>query len=145
MVDFKDCIKPIDYIIDKKINPYLGEAIIDIVTFQGIIEQENYHRSQLKLLEFAIANINHFIDEYDDSEKENEFTKTSNEDVVNHPNHYTDGKYEVIDFIEQNGLGFHLGNAIKYLSRAGKKNPAKTIEDCKKAIWYIERHYDQFI
>lgn len=58
---------------------------------------------------------------------------------VNHPAHYTDGKIEVIDFIEDKNLGFHLGNAVKYISRAGKKDPAKTIEDLKKAIWYIER------
>ena len=50
-------------------------------------------------------------------------------DVVNHPAHYTDGKIEVIDFIEDKGLNFHRGNAVKYISRAGKKDPAKEIED----------------
>lgn len=63
-------------------------------------------------------------------------------DPVNHPSHYTDGKIEVIDFIEDKKLGFHLGNAVKYISRAGKKDPAKTIEDLKKAIWYIQRQID---
>ncbi len=60
-------------------------------------------------------------------------------DPINHPSHYTDGKIEVIDFIEDKGLDFHLGNAIKYISRAGKKDPSRTIEDLKKAIWYINR------
>lgn len=60
-------------------------------------------------------------------------------DPVNHPSHYTDGKIEVIDFIEDKKLDFHLGNAVKYISRAGKKNPEKTIEDLQKAIWYINR------
>ena len=60
-------------------------------------------------------------------------------DPVNHPSHYTDGKYEVIDFIESHGLGFHLGNAVKYISRAGKKNKDKEIEDLNKAIWYLKR------
>lgn len=60
-------------------------------------------------------------------------------DVVNHPSHYTDGKIEVIDYIEDKGLGFCLGNAIKYISRAGKKHKDKEVEDLKKAIWYIER------
>lgn len=60
-------------------------------------------------------------------------------DAVNHPAHYTDGKYEVIEFIENWGLGFHLGNAVKYISRAGKKEPDKTIQDLEKAIWYINR------
>ena len=60
-------------------------------------------------------------------------------DNVNHPNHYTFGKIEVIDFIEDQHLGFHLGNAVKYISRAGRKNPDKTIEDLRKAVWYINR------
>lgn len=60
-------------------------------------------------------------------------------DNVNHPSHYTFGKIEVIDFIEDKKLGFHLGNAVKYISRAGRKNPDKTVEDLRKAVWYINR------
>lgn len=60
-------------------------------------------------------------------------------DNVNHPSHYTSGQIEVIDFIEDKQLGFHLGNAIKYISRAGRKNPDKTVEDLRKAVWYINR------
>lgn len=60
-------------------------------------------------------------------------------DIVNHPAHYTDGKIEVIEFIEDKGLNFHRGNAVKYISRAGKKDPAKEIEDLKKAVWYLNR------
>lgn len=60
-------------------------------------------------------------------------------DVVNRPAHYTDGKIEVIDFIEDKGLNFHRGNAVKYIARAGKKDPAKEVEDLKKARWYIDR------
>lgn len=60
-------------------------------------------------------------------------------DAINHPSHYTDGKIEVIDYIEDKQLGYHLGNAIKYISRAGKKDPSKTVEDLKKAVWYINR------
>ena len=61
-------------------------------------------------------------------------------DVVNHPSHYTDGGIETIDFIEAKKLPYHLGNAIKYISRAGKKDQNKTIEDLQKAVWYIERY-----
>lgn len=61
-------------------------------------------------------------------------------DSVNSPSHYTDGKIEVIDYIEDKKLGFCLGNAIKYISRAGKKDKDKEAEDCKKAIWYLKRH-----
>ena len=60
-------------------------------------------------------------------------------DNVNHPSHYTSGKIEVIDFIEDKKLGFHLGNAVKYISRAGRKNPDKIVEDLQKAVWYINR------
>ena len=60
-------------------------------------------------------------------------------DPVNHPSHYTDG-IETIDYIESKHFPYHLGNAVKYLSRAGKKNPAETITDLKKAVWYINRY-----
>jgi hypothetical protein len=63
-------------------------------------------------------------------------------DNVNHPSHYTDGKIEVIDYIEDKKLGYHLGNACKYISRAGKKDAAKRIEDLQKAIWYISRQIE---
>ena len=68
-------------------------------------------------------------------ETNQEVTKSN----VNHPSHYTDGKIEVIDFIEDKRLNFHRGNAIKYIARAGKKNPDKEIEDLEKAAWYINR------
>ena len=61
------------------------------------------------------------------------------DDPVNRPSHYTDGKIEVIDFIEDKGLNFHRGNAVKYIARAGKKDKNKEIEDLKKAVWYINR------
>ena len=60
-------------------------------------------------------------------------------DNVNHPSHYTDGSIEVIDYIEDKKLGYHLGNAVKYISRAGKKDPEKYVEDLQKADWYIQR------
>jgi len=58
-------------------------------------------------------------------------------DNVTNPAHYTDGGIETIDFIEAKKLNYHLGNAVKYISRAGKKS--NKVEDLKKAIWYIER------
>ena len=64
-------------------------------------------------------------------------------DPVNHPAHYTSGRIEVIDIIEDQKLGYHLGNALKYICRAGKKDPAKTAEDLRKAIWYVERYISQ--
>ena len=58
---------------------------------------------------------------------------------INHPKHYNTGKIEVIEFIEDQNLGYHRGNAVKYICRAGRKDPAKTNEDIKKAVWYLDR------
>ena len=66
-------------------------------------------------------------------------------DLINHPQHYTLGKIEVIDFIEDKGLNFNLGNVVKYVARAGHKKSsgksmdAKALEDLKKAQWYLNR------
>lgn len=60
-------------------------------------------------------------------------------DNINHPSHYTSGKIEVIDFIEDQKLPYHLGNVVKYIARAGKKDPTKKVEDLKKAAWYLNR------
>ena len=64
-------------------------------------------------------------------------------DMVNHPPHYNAGKIEVIEFIEDQGFGegFCKGNAIKYISRAGKKGAGVNdeVNDLRKAIWYIQR------
>lgn len=61
-------------------------------------------------------------------------------DLINHPPHYTSGKIEVIDFIEDQQLGFHLGQVVKYVARAGKKGVQLTLQDLKKAQWYLNRH-----
>ena len=60
-------------------------------------------------------------------------------ETVNHPAHYggADNPYEAIKVIEAWDLGFNLGNSIKYISRAGKKDDP--IEDLKKARWYLDR------
>ena len=61
-------------------------------------------------------------------------------EMIDHPEHYMrETGFEVIDVIEAWKLDFSLGNAIKYIARAGKKDPAKRKQDLEKAIWYIER------
>jgi hypothetical protein len=64
--------------------------------------------------------------------------------MVNHPNHYggEDNTYEAIKVIEAWDLDFHLGNTVKYISRAGKKEVNKELQDLKKALWYLERKID---
>jgi hypothetical protein len=66
-------------------------------------------------------------------------------EAVDHPDHYggKDNPYEAIKVIEAWDLDFCLGNTIKYISRAGKKNPAKLLEDLEKAKWYLERRIRQ--
>lgn len=56
---------------------------------------------------------------------------------INHPAHYNAGKIEVIDAIEDWKLGFHLGNVVKYVARAAHKGA--TVEDLRKAKWYLDR------
>lgn len=60
-------------------------------------------------------------------------------DEVNHPSHYKSGTLETIEVIEAFDFGFNLGNAFKYISRAGKKDAKKHVQDLEKSIWYIKR------
>jgi hypothetical protein len=60
---------------------------------------------------------------------------------IDHPAYYggAENPYEAIKVIEAWGLGFNIGNVVKYLSRAGKKDPDKHLDDLKKARWYLDR------
>lgn len=69
--------------------------------------------------------------------KENKITVDIKSNNVNHPTHYNQGKIEVIDYIEDKGLNFNLGNTIKYISRCNHKG--NKVQDIEKAIWYLER------
>ena len=66
-----------------------------------------------------------------------------NKEMINHPAHYNKGKFEAIEVIEDWKLGFNLGNTVKYISRAGHKDKSKTVEDLKKALWYLEREINK--
>lgn len=61
--------------------------------------------------------------------------------MVKNPEHYggATNPYEAIKVIENWDLGFHLGNTVKYISRAGKKETDKELQDLKKAAWYLQR------
>ncbi|MGO2219243.1 MAG: DUF3310 domain-containing protein [Staphylococcus xylosus] len=77
----------------------------------------------------------------------NDVQQRKRNDTVNHPSHYNYGEIEVIDFIEQvtqhynANVAYHIGNAIKYLSRSPHKNGK---EDVAKAKWYIERAFENW-
>lgn len=68
----------------------------------------------------------------------------NNKEHVNHPTHYggEDNPYEAIKVIDAWGLGFSLGNTVKYISRAGKKETDKELQDLRKALWYLQHHIE---
>ena len=73
--------------------------------------------------------------------------KTLSNDVdqnVQHPIYYggADDQYEAIKVIEAWNLGFHLGNTVKYISRAGKKDGNSATQDLKKALFYLNREIE---
>ena len=62
-------------------------------------------------------------------------------DPINNPSHYAEGRqFEPIDVIEDWKLNYRMGNVLKYVSRAGRKQDA--IEDLKKAVWYLQREIE---
>lgn len=121
MIDYKKCI--VDY---KKyicaLRQCASEHDSDPI-FTGEINTTDLCRETADLLESL----------------EREYAEGMVSKSVDHPDYYSDGKIEVIDFIEDKKLDFCLGNAVKYISRAGKKDKGKEIEDLEKASWYIKR------
>ena len=74
---------------------------------------------------------------------EDAFTVTeAKNDAINSPKHYTTGKFEVIDVIEDWDLNFRLANTVKYVAR--HKHKGKPLEDLKKALWYLQREIDRY-
>jgi hypothetical protein len=125
----------------EKIQEYLTKKVKDISA--DLVEESSHYTKEEKekyrdYQEF-IEKKNKVID--DVTEK---FSKTFKsiveKDNVDHPRHYGgDTTYEVIKVLESWDLDFHLGNVVKYVARAGKKNKATELEDLKKARWYLER------
>ena len=72
---------------------------------------------------------------------EEHFPTTMQPDPVNHPWHYKVGGIETIDFIEGKNLGYNLGNAVKYISRADHKG--NRLQDLQKAQWYLNREINK--
>ena len=148
-------MKRIDYILNAKdnIQAILDETVLDCDICPGycknrkdrkdcdgdcefyykkyLNEEIEVDKSKLKLVEESI--------EAKTVERGEEVVN----DSVNHPSHYTDGKIEVMDFVEDKQLNFARGNVIKYVSRAGKKDPNKELEDLNKAMWYLKREIER--
>lgn len=68
-------------------------------------------------------------------------TPKDKNEAVDHPRHYRQGGIEAIDVIEAFNLNFRLGNVVKYILRAGRKDGR--IVDLKKAMWYLQREIDK--
>jgi len=115
------------------------------------LEEEMHQANQAKIAERKKAmleidelgqlsqeEINHRLDPYGAKKV---WKAIHDREMVNHPDHYQGNKMEVIDIIEDYELGFHLGNAIKYILRADKKGNTK--QDLQKALWYIQREIDR--
>ena len=96
----------------------------------GNIEEIFRDETELGALRKAILVARHLHEDHEEYE------------IVDHPPHYggASAKHEAISVIEEWNLGFHLGNVVKYISRAGKKPDQTTIDDLKKAKWYLERY-----
>ena len=62
-------------------------------------------------------------------------------EMIDHPSHYNQGKFEAIDVIEDWKLNFNLGNTVKYISRAGHKD--NIIQELKKSLWYLQREIER--
>lgn len=83
-------------------------------------------------------------DFFDDLPCVNYQERIAQKNKVDHPEHYggKDNPYEAIKVIEAWDLGFNLGNVVKYVSRAGKKESSKELEDLQKAKWYLDRQIE---
>ena len=123
-------------------------GVVTKVTKEGFSAQTTKHILLYALdVEFDCLDYNDFELETEEKAKKEQkpqvVSTMPKDDAVSHPSHYTDGKIEVIDFIEDKGLNFNRGNAVKYLCRAGKKDPAKEVEDLEKAMWYISHEIER--
>lgn len=77
--------------------------------------------------------------------REGKVSDKKSKELVNHPIHYggEDNIYEAIKVIDAWDLDFYLGNVLKYINRAGKKDSNKDIQDLKKALWYLNRKIEK--
>lgn len=151
-VRIKENLSECEFGYNRYMEEFAGKKATVIRTFgKGGIELDidkqvwNWSENVLELIEEE-KTVNTKIEEGNKvNESDLKDTETSKEvkddknDPVNHPSHYTDTKIEVMDYIEDKGFNFALGNAVKYISRAGKKDKNKTIQDLEKAEWYLNR------
>ena len=129
----------------------LKDAVVESITIGQTLQSIHDIPPQIKINSDKIKEVNtkETLQETLDEVKEtlqktlDKVKEPVENDNVNHPSHYTDGNIEVMDFIEDKQLNFARGNVIKYVSRAGKKDANKELEDLKKAMWYLNREIER--
>ena len=117
----------------------IGKATITIRKYESgdILPSINNVYEIAKVLGITTIDIIGDVDVYTASDVD----RSDKKEMVNHPSHYNQGKYEAIDVIEDWKLNFNLGNTVKYISRAGHKD--NIIQDLKKASWYLNREIER--
>lgn len=134
--DFKDPMQ-LDNVLHRMIPPSTkGNNIVraDLVEGKAYVSTNYYSEDITDLLKAdVVAQVQRLSD-----------SSPVEKDMVDRPDHYqgSSASMQAIDVIEEFGLNFNLGNVVKYLLRAGKKDPNKKLEDLKKAKWYLEREVD---
>ena len=126
-----------------KIPDYVCDSMSE--TLEDMIKNPDkyYEKSNQSLKRFQKLIDDSFKNKKDEVPTEQEYTKHyphshSDADVVNSPSHYQFSKYEPIKVIQAWDLSFALGNVVKYIARAGRKDSSKLIEDLEKAKRYLE-------
>ena len=117
----------------------IGKATITIRKYESgdILPSINNVYEIAKVLGITTIDIIGDVDVYTASDVD----RSDKKEMINHPSHYNQGKYEAIDVIEDWKLNFNLGNTVKYISRAGHKD--NIIQDLKKASWYLNREIER--
>lgn len=127
------------YIYDSTIEGF-GDGYYTFVNDKGELDYQPKYLFVALKVDVTQDVIDEVIEDYVEFEEE-EIVKEDKKEMVEHPSHYNQGKYEVIDVIDDWNLGFSLGNAVKYIARAGHK--WETVEDLKKAIFYIQHEIER--
>ena len=126
-------------------NIYCNDGFIEYLEQEIKVNESDLKDVDAEPIDTNVEDIDEQIDRKEVKEKVLDEVKEESveNDPVNHPSHYTDTKIEVMDYIEDKGFNFALGNAVKYISRAGKKDKNKTIQDLEKAEWYLNREIER--
>lgn len=117
-----------------RLRTLIEDGLIDLANGLADELEKNEEKTAEEAVEDAVKNT---CEEFEKNAKKAGWSCTPSKEMIDHPSHYQGKKFEVIDIIEDYGLGFNLGNAIKYILRAGHKD--SYIQDLNKAIWYLNR------